>query len=148
MYNSPCDRSTKPVPWNKGKLTGQKLPLKRKEIWAIRIRLQLAKRTRDLALLNLAIDSKLRSCDLARLRVCDVAHGGRIVSWAMAVQKMTGRLVQFEITEPTRDAVGSWMERAQLTSNQFLLASRMRRSPHLSTRQYARIVNSWTAHIP
>ena len=64
------------VPWNKGKLIGQKPPLKLQEIWGIRIRLQMLGRTRDLALFNLAIDSKLRGCDLVRIRVCDVAHGG------------------------------------------------------------------------
>jgi len=81
------------VPWNKGTLTGQKPPLKRKEVWAIRVRLQLANRTRDLALLNLAIDSKLRGCDLVRLRVSDVAHDCRVGSRATIVQKKTGRPV-------------------------------------------------------
>ena len=135
------------VPWNKGKLTGQKPPLKRKEIWAIRVRLQLNGRTRDLALFNLAIDSKLRSCDLVRLRVSDIAHGSRVASRATIVQKKTGRPVQFEITEPTRDAISAWIEQAQLRPDQFLFTSRMRHSPHLSTRQYARIVKSWTASI-
>ena len=63
------------TPWNKGKLVGQKPPLKLKKIWAIRIRLQLANRIRDLALFNLAIDSNLRGCDLVKLRVLDIAHG-------------------------------------------------------------------------
>jgi integrase len=135
------------VPWNKGKLTGQKPPLKRREIWAIRVRLQLAERTRDLALFNLAIDSKLRSCDLVRLRVADIAHSGRVASRATVVQRKTGRAVQFEITEPTRDAAAAWIERAGLTSGDFLFPSRMRQSPHLSTRQYSRIVKSWTASI-
>jgi integrase len=146
MYESPCDRSN-PVPWNKAKLTGQKPPLKRKEIWAIRVRLQLAERTRDLALFNLAIDSKLRSCDLIRLRVHDVARGSRVGSRATIVQKKTGRPVQFEITEQTRVSIAAWIERAQLREDQFLFPSRMRWSPHLSTRQYARIVKSWTASI-
>jgi len=89
MHDTLCDRSN-PVPWNKGKLTGQKPPLKRKPIWAIRVRLQLAERTRDLALFNLAIDSKLRSCDLVRLRVCDVAHGNRVAPRATIMQSARG----------------------------------------------------------
>jgi len=135
------------VPWNKGTLTGQKPPLKRKEVWAIRVRLQLANRTRDLALLNLAIDSKLRGCDLVRLRVSDVAHGCRVGSRATIVQKKTGRPVQFEITEQTRDATEAWIRRAGLSPDRFLFPSRMRKSPHLSTRQYARIVKTWATSI-
>ena len=146
MQDSQCE-PTNPVPWNKGRLTGQKPPLKRKEVWSIRVRLQLAERTRDLALFNLAIDSKLRSCDLVRIRVCDVAHGSRVASRTTIVQKKTGRPVQFEITEQTRDSITAWIECARLRPDQFLFPSRMRRSPHLSTRQYARIVKSWTASI-
>ena len=93
------------IPWNKGKLIGQKAPLKLKEIWAIRIRLQLARRARDLALFNLAIDSKLRGCDLISLRVCDVAQGGRVAPRAIVMQRKTRRPVQFELTEQTREAV-------------------------------------------
>ena len=135
------------VPWNKGKLTGQKSPLKLKEIWAIRIRLQLANRLRDLALFNLAIDSKLRGCDLVRLRVCDVAQGDRVASRAIVMQRKTQRPVQFEITEQTRDAVGAWIAKAQLRSAHFLFPSRMTWSPHISTRQYARLVEFWVADI-
>ena len=134
-------------PWSKAKLTGQKPPLKRKEIWAIRVRLQLAERRRDLALFNLAIDSKLRGCDLVRFHVCDVAHGSRVGSRATIVQRKTGRPVQFEITGQTRDAIAAWIERARLREDQFLFPSRMRWSPHLSTRQYARIVKSWITSI-
>lgn len=93
-------------PWNKGRLVGQKAPLKLRDIWAIRIRLQLRHRTRDLALFNLAIDSKLRACDLVKLRVLDVAHGDQIASRAMVMQQKTKRPVQFEITELTRQSVG------------------------------------------
>ena len=101
-------------PWNKGKLIGQKPPLKLHEIWAIRIRLQLARRARDLALFNLAIDSKLRGCDLVRLRVMDVAHGGEVSSRAMVLQRKTGRPVRFEITEQTRTAIADWIEKRRL----------------------------------
>ena len=118
------------TPWNKGKLIGQKSPLKLIEIWAIRIRLQLAKRTRDLALFNLAIDSKLRGCDLVGLRVRDVAQGSSVASRAIVMQRKTQRPVQFEITEQTRDSVAAWIAKAQLKSEQFLFPSRVRASPH------------------
>jgi hypothetical protein len=96
-------------PWNKGKLVGQKAPLKLKDIWAIRVRLQLAHRLRELAMFNLAIDSKLRACDLVKLRVRDVCHGQVVACRAIVLQQKTQRPVQFEITEPTRDAVCAWI---------------------------------------
>ncbi len=99
------DKNVRHIPWNKGKLIGQKFPLKLKEIWAIRIRLQLANRTRELALFNLAIDSKLRACDLVQLRVCDVTQGNRVSSRAIVMQQKTHRPVQFEITEQTRESL-------------------------------------------
>jgi integrase len=134
-------------PWNKGKLVGQKAPLKLKEIWAIRVRLQLANRRRELALFNLAIDSKLRACDLVKLRVRDVCHGGGMASRAIVLQQKTRRPVQFEITEPTREAVSAWISHAGLTAERCLFPSRIRGSAHLSTRQYARIVNSWVEQL-
>ena len=93
------------APWNKGRLIGQKRPLKPKEVWTIRVRLQLERRRRDLALFNLAIDSKLRGCDLVRLRVNDVCIGGQVRDRATIIQRKTGRPVQFEITEQTRAAI-------------------------------------------
>ena len=96
-----------PVPWNKGKLVGQKAPLKPKDIWAIRIHLQNAKQVRDLAMFNLAIDSKLRGCDLVALRVRDVSHGGQLLSRTAVIQRKTQRPVQFEMTEPTRTTVAA-----------------------------------------
>ena len=120
-------------PWNKGKLVGQKAPLKLCDIYVIRTRLQLRHRTRDLALFNLAIDSKLRACDLVKLRVLDVAHRDQVASRAMVMQQNTKRPVQFEITESTKDA--------------FLFPNRVSNSPHLSTRQYARILRHWVAEI-
>ena len=134
-------------PWNKGKLVGQKAPLKLKDIWAIRVRLQISDQARDLALFNLAIDSKLRACDLVKLRVRDVSHGGRVSARAIVMQQKTQRPVQFEITEVTRDAVASWINRAGLTNEQFLFPSRVHASPHLSTRQYARVLDSWVREI-
>jgi len=135
------------VPWNKGKLIGQKPPLKLKEIWAIRIRLQLDHRARELALFNLAIDSKLRGCDLVGLHVRDVFQGSHVAPRAIVMQKKTQRPVQFEITEQTRDAVGAWIAAARLKPEQFLFPSRVSESPHLSTRQYSRIVGSWVECI-
>lgn len=134
-------------PWNKGKLIGQKAPLKLRDIWAIRIRLQLRHRTRDLALFNLAIDSKLRACDLVKLRVADVAHGAQIASRALVIQQKTKRPVQFEITELTRQSIKGWIEAAALQPGAFLFPSRVGTSPHISTRQYARIVHRWVADI-
>ena len=100
-------------PWNKGILVGQKPPLKLKEIWAIRVRLQLGARHRDLALFNLAIESKLRGCDLVKPKIKDVTNGRAVMSRAIVMQQKTGRPVQLEITENTRDAISNWM--VQLT---------------------------------
>ena len=133
--------------WNKGKLIGQKAPLKLREIWAIRTRLQMAHKTRELALFNLAIDSKLRGCDLMALRVADIAQGGRVLPRAIVMQQKTKRPVQFEITEQTRNAVAAWIDQAHLAGSHFLFPSRISKSPHLSTRQYARIVESWVESI-
>ena len=98
-------------PWNKGKLIGQKRPLKPKDIWAIRIQLQNACRVRDLAMFNLAIDSKLRGCDLVNLRVRDITNGNQVLARAMVMQRKTQRPVQFELTEPTRDSVAAGSRR-------------------------------------
>ena len=131
--------------WNKGKLIGQKPPLRPKDVWAIRIHLQNAHAVRDLALFNLAIDSKLRGCDLVSLRVRDVTHGNQVLPRALVVQQKTQRPVQFELTEPTRCAVGAWLEKACLRPEQCLFPSRLSAHPHISTRQYARMVHQWAA---
>jgi integrase len=131
------------VTWNKGRLTGQKRPLKPKEVWVIRVRLQLERRRRDLALFNLAIDSKLRGCDLVRLRVSDVCVGGRVQDRATVIQRKTGRPVQFEITEQTRVAIHDWLTDGAPGGSQYLFPSRLRNQSHISTRQYARIVHGW-----
>ena len=129
--------------WNKGKLVGQKPPLKPKEIWAIRIHLQNTHSVRDLAMFNLAIDSKLRGCDLVSLRVSDVTHGNQILPRAMVIQRKTQRPVQFELTEGTRIAVAAWLDKSNLRGGQFIFPSRVMTSPHITTRQYARIVHHW-----
>jgi len=139
--------SVRRIPWNKGKLVGQKALLKLREIWGIRIRLQLADRTRELALFNLAVDSKLRSCDLVRLRVRDVTHGNQVASRAIVTQQKTRRPVQFEITEQTRESVAAWIRCAGQRPEDYLFPSRLSASPHLSTRQYARIARDWVCEI-
>lgn len=139
--------SQKHTPWNKGKLIGQKPPLKLKEIWAIRIRLQISNRIRDLALFNLAIDSKLRSCDLVKLKVRDISRGTQVAKRTMVMQQKTQQPVQFEITEQTREALFKWINQANLNSNDYLFKSRFQNSLHISTRQYARIVESWVSEI-
>ena len=135
------------IPWNKGKLIGQKLPLKLHEVWSIRIRLQISNKIRDLALFNLAIDSKLRSCDLVKLQVRDIAHGQQILKRAMIMQQKTSQPVQFEITKQTRESLSDWIQKANLTNADYLFKSRFKKSPHLSTRQYAKIVDSWVIGI-
>lgn len=140
-------RKSRRTPWNKGKIVGQKAPLKLREIWAVRVRLQLRSNIRDLALFNLAIDSKLRACDLLSLRVCDIAHDSHVNSRAVVMQRKTRRPVQFEITELSRDALLAWTRAAGLRSSDYVFPSRSGNSPHLSTRQYARIVHRWVREI-
>ena len=125
----------------------QKTPLKLKEIWAIRIRLQIGHRTRELALLDLGLDSKLRACDLVGLRVRDISQGGRVATRAMVMQQKTARPVQFEITPPTREAVSEWIREARLSNDDYLFPSRVHDAPHLGTRQYARILDAWLVEI-
>ena len=131
------------APWNKGRLVGQKRPLKPKEVWNIRARLQIDARRRDLAMFNLAIDSKLRGCDLVRLKVDDLCVGGRLRDRATIIQKKTGRPVQFELTEQTRASVEDWLAILKIRDGRFLFPSRVHEEPHISTRQYARIVHGW-----
>ena len=147
LIDNGTSSSPKTVPWNKGRLTGQKRPLKPKDVWAIRARLQLERRKRDLALFNLAIDSKLRGCDLVRLQVDDVCVGIQVRDRTTVIQKKTGRPVQFEITEQTRAAVRDWLPSIEARSGQYLFPSRFRGQPHLSPRQYARIVHAWVDSI-
>ena len=135
------------APWNKGKIVGQKAPFKLKDIWALRVRLQLEGRIRELALFNLGIDSKLRGCDLVALKVRDVCHGDQMAARAIVMQHKTQRPVQFEITAGTRDALQKWIKQASLKSDDFLFPSRLHESPHLGTRQYARILGHWVDEL-
>ncbi|KQP18780.1 tyrosine-type recombinase/integrase [Pseudorhodoferax sp. Leaf265] len=134
-------------PWNKGKIVGQKAPFKLKDIWALRVRLQMEGRLRELALFNLGIDSKLRGCDLVALKVRDVCHGEQVAARAIVLQHKTQRPVQFEITAATREVLAAWIKQAGLRSDDFLFPSRLHESPHLGTRQYARILGHWVTEL-
>jgi integrase len=131
------------VPWNKGQLVGQR-PLRPKDVWSIRARLEIDDRQRDLALFNLAIDSKLRASDLVTLKIEDVQIGGRIRERATIIQQKTARPVQFDLTDNTRKALQAWLaRRASMTG--YLFPGHTRRQSHFSTRQYARLVHDWVA---
>lgn len=142
-----CRSTADRPPWNRGKLIGQKPPLQPKHVWAIRTRLQLARRNRDLALFNLAIDSKLRGCDVVSLKVGDVAPHGYAIERATVRQKKTGRPVRFEITEQTRLAINGYLKTARKTPSGFLFTGRRGEDRCLTTRQYARLVSAWIASI-
>jgi len=133
--------------WNKGKLIGQKPPLRPKHVWSIRTKLQIDERTRDLAMFNLAIDSKLRGCDVVALKVEDVAPSGYAVDRATVRQKKTGQPVKFELTELTRQAIDDYVRAAGKKPGEFLFAGRHGSDRCLTTRQYARLVSSWIACI-
>ena len=141
------NHSKSQVPWNKGKITGQKRPLHLHEIWKIRTRLELAKNIRELAMFNLSLDSKLRGCDLVRLRVSDVAIGRNILKRSTVIQRKTGKPVTFEITAQTRISLSKLIAHDQLSHTGYLFKSRNRLSNHLSTRQYMRIVKKWVSSI-
>lgn len=135
------------VPWNKGRVTGQKPPLKPREVWAIRVRLQVWGRVRDLALFNLAIDSKLRGCDLVHLRLEDVLQDGLPRTRALITQRKTGAPVQFEITEQARISLAAWIKARGAKATDWLFPSRMGANEPMTTRQYARLVDEWVAAI-
>jgi integrase len=122
---------------------GAKLPLKPMHIWGIRVRLQVERRWRDLALLDVAIDSKLRGCDVVALRLSDVLVGAVVRKRAIVIQQKTGRPVQFEITDQARTSISKWLEQRRPSLEDWLFPSRMRRDCHMSARQYARLVKQW-----
>jgi integrase len=137
----------KRVPWNKGKLTGAKPPLRQKHVWAIRTKLQIEQRTRDLALFNLAIDSKLRGCDVVALKIEDVAPNGYCGDRASVRQKKTGRTVRFELTEQTRQTVDDYIKTTNRKSGEFLFTACRNHAHRMTTRQYARLLAEWIASI-
>ena len=139
--------SCRSVPWNKGKLTGAKPPLRPKHVWSIRSKLQLENRVRDLAMFNLAIDSKLRGCDVVALKVEDVAPHGHAVDRATVRQRKTGRLVRFELTDPTREAVDTYLRQTGRRPGEFMFPGRGQPRRSMTTRQYARLVGQWIGAI-
>src|SRR5215472_2080050 len=146
----PCsDNSSaqRPTPWNKGKLIGAKPPLRPKHVWSIRTRLLVEGRTRDLAMFNLAIDSKLRGCDVVALRVEDVAPNGYAINRAMVRQKKTGRPVKFELTDQTRQAVDDYLRAAGKQPGESLFTGRRGSGQCMTTRQYGRLPSEWVASI-
>jgi hypothetical protein len=145
MPARPVDRCQRP--WNKGLLVGQKKPLEPKHVWSIRVRLEIARSMRDLAIFNLAIDSKLRACDLVKLRLDDICSGTNVRRRATIVQKKTGRPVQFEISEQSRNSVEAWLPTLRATGSRYLFPTRIHASPHISIRQYARLVHRWIKSI-
>ena len=142
-----ANESIQQVPWNKGKLIGQKPPLQPKHVWAIRTKLHLDGRIRDLALFNLAIDSKLRGCDVVRLKVEDVAPHGYAIDRATVRQRKTGRPVKFEISEHTRQAVDDYLRKYRKVPGDCLFTGRRGKYQPLTTRQYARLVLQWVGSI-
>jgi integrase len=143
VANGPARRP----PWNKRKLVGAKPPLRPSHVWSIRTKLQMQGRTRDLALFNLAIDSKLRGCDLVAVRVDDVAPSGYAMDCATIRQRKTGRPVRFELTDQTRMAIDEYLRLTGRKPGQLLFAGRRNGTRGLTTRQYARLVQEWVAGI-
>jgi integrase len=135
------------TPWNKGKLVGAKPPLRPKHVWSIRTRLMVEGRTRDLAMFNLAIDSKLRGCDVVTLKVEDIAPNGYAIDRAIVRQRKTGRPVKFELTDQTRQAVDDYLRAAGKKSGEFLFTGSGGIGQGMTTRQYARLVSRWVASI-
>ena len=135
------------VPWNKGKMIGAKPPLRIKNVWSIRTKLQVDGRLRDLAMFNLAIDSKLRGCDVVTLRVEDIAPHGAALDRATVRQKKTGHPVRFELTEQTREAIDAYIRVTERRPGDYLFPSRRFPGRPLTTRQYARLVSDWITGI-
>ena len=145
-YEKLVPLTSKRLTWNKGKLIGPRPPLRQKHVWAIRTKLQIEQQTRDLAMFNLAIDSKLRGCDVVTIRIDDVAPNGFAVDRATVRQKKTGRPVRFELIEQTRQAVDDYIKAAGKRSGDFLF-TRRRSGQCMTPRQYARLVSEWIASI-
>lgn len=148
MGYSQHDRATQPcAPWNAGKTVGTKRPLTQKQSWAIRFFLDREKRLRDRALFDLAIDSKLRGCDLVKIKIGDVVAGEEVRNRATVIQQKTGRPVQFELSGDVRASLLAWLERRSGTSHDYAFPSRVDPTSHMSTRQYARLIDEWVTAI-
>lgn len=146
IENLPAIRACRPA-WNKGRIVGQKRPLLPRHAWAIRVRLEIENNVRDLALFNLAIDSKLRGCDLVTLKVIDVYAAGQVKESASIIQSKTRKPVRFEITERTRKSIKTWLDDPLMIGSEFLWPGRFHGRPHISTRQYSRLVREWVTSI-
>lgn len=133
--------------WNAGKTVGTKRPLTQKQIWAVRFFLDREGRLRDRALFDLAIDSKLRGCDLVKIKIGDLVSGPDIRTRAIVMQQKTGRPVQFELTADVRASLLAWLERRGGTIHDYAFPSRVDHAGHLSTRQYARLVDEWVVAV-
>jgi integrase len=144
---TPLTSVQKREPWNKGRFTGAKPPLRPKHVWAIRSKLEVRGRTRDLAMFNLAIDSKLRACDVVALKVEDVAPNGYAIDRATVRQQKTGQPVRFELTEQTRQAVDEFLRGARKKPGQYMFNGRRGSDQGISVRQHARLVSEWIASI-
>lgn len=147
MGHSQYDPNDDRTAWNSGRKLGAKRPLKPQQIWAIRFMLDREKRVRDRALFDLAIDSKLRGCDLVKVRIGELVSGGRIRNRAIVIQQKTKKPVQFELLEPARTSLLAWLERRGGSLDDYAFPSRIDHSDHLSTRQYARLVEEWVTGI-
>jgi len=147
MGQSEFDPATKRRPWNAGRKLGAKHPLKPQQVWAVRFRLHQDRRLRDRAMFDLAIDSKLRGCDLVKINVGNLVIGDRVRSRAIVVQQKTGRPVQFELLDSARTSILAWLERRGGTLDDFVFPSRSNHARHISTRQYARLVGEWVTSI-
>ena len=147
MGRSEFDFSMPRPAWNTGKKVGAKRPLKPRQIWAIRFHLDRENRLRDRALFDLAIDSKLRGCDLVKIRIGDLVTGGEMRTRAIVVQQKTGRPVQFELMSDARASLLAWLERRGGTVEDYAFPSRIDHSTHMSTRQYSRLVDEWVTAV-
>ena len=134
-------------PWNAGRKIGAKRALKAQQVWAIRFWLDRERRLRDRALFDLAIDSKLRGCDVVKVRIGELISGGQVRARAIVIQQKTGRPVQFELLEPARTTIFAWLERRGGSLEDYAFPSRIDHSDHISTRQYARLVDEWVTGI-
>ncbi|MGE4279407.1 MAG: tyrosine-type recombinase/integrase [Magnetospirillum sp.] len=141
----PCVKDQRP--WNAGRKIGAKRALKPQQVWAIRFWLDQERRLRDRAMFDLAIDSKLRGCDVVKMKIGDLISGGRVRSRAIVVQQKTGRPVQFELLEHARNSILAWLEHRGGTVEDFVFPSRINHAKHISTRQYARLVDEWVTGI-
>ncbi|WP_282610965.1 tyrosine-type recombinase/integrase [Pelagibius sp. Alg239-R121] len=146
ITNLPAIRPQRPA-WNRGRIVGQKRPLLQKHVWAIRVRLEIAENRRDLALFNTAIDSKLRGCDLVRLKVTDVYAAGQVKERTSILQYKTQKPVRFELTEGTRKSLEDWLDDQRMIGQEHLWPGRFHDTLHISTRQYARRVRDWVQSI-